>query len=103
MQALLPFPALPPDHPGVLAHRLWVEGNRRRLHAGCFDLFVDIGEFACFCELTKSGVIPIQRFTFLLLCLSKVVHFIGAVDLWSEILVQFRDCCVIIVVSPGVW
>ena len=65
-----------------------------------FDFFVNISEFACFRELTKSGVITIQRFTFLLLCLSKVVHFIGAVDLWREILVQFRNCCVIMVVSP---
>ena len=63
--------------------------------------FFDISELTCFLDFTKSGVITIQRFPFFLLRLSKIVHFIGGVDLWIEIFVQFRHRCVILTFFPG--
>ena len=52
-----------------------------------FDLFVNITEFAGFGELAKSGVITVQQFSLFLFCLSKIVHFVGSIDLWREVFV----------------
>jgi len=68
-----------------------------------FDLFVNVAKFAGFRELAKSGVIAVQQFTLFLFCLSKIVHFVGGIDLWREIFVHFCDCCVIIIVFSSIW
>ena len=52
-------------------------------------------------ELSKSSVIAIQRFSFLL-GLSKVVDFIGDVCLWRKICIKPFDRRVIVIVGQSV-
>ena len=53
----------------------------------CSLISVNAAEFAGFRELAKSGMVTVQQFTLFLFCLSKIVNFVGSIDLWRELFV----------------
>ena len=63
------------------------------------SLSMSLAELAGFRELAKSGVITVsltvQLFILFLFCLSKIVHFVGSIDLWRKYSCSCHDRCLL--------